>query len=184
MAVATTVTLNDYFGSKVVVGGAGFFLNDEMDDFTTAPGRPNGWGLVQGERNAVAPGRRMVSSMTPVILEDPEGRLFMVAGSPGGARIISTVFQVVTNVIDFGMDAQRAVSEPRFHHQWLPDELEHEPGLPDATLDGLRQRGWALDRLVRFGAANVIVVRYDDGGVRTLEGGADPRRTDDDARGF
>ena len=184
MAVATTVTLNDYFGSKVVVDGAGFFLNDEMDDFTSAPGRPNGWGLVQGERNAVAPGKRMVSSMTPVILEDPEGRLFMVAGSPGGARIISTVFQVVTNVIDFGMDAQRAVSEPRFHHQWLPDELEHEAGLPDATLDGLRQRGWALDRLVRFGAANVIVARYDGRGVRTLEGGADPRRSDDDARGY
>ena len=184
MAVATTVTLNDYFGSKVVVGGAGFFLNDEMDDFTTAPGRPNGWGLVQGERNAVGPGRRPVSSMTPVIVEDPAGRLFMVAGSPGGARIISTVFQVVTNVIDFGMDAQQAVSRPRFHHQWLPDELEHEAGLPDATLDGLRQRGWTLDRLVRFGAANVVVARYDADGVRTLEGGADPRRDDDDARGF
>ena len=184
MAVATTVTLNDYFGSKVVVGGAGFFLNDEMDDFTTAPGEPNGWGLIQGERNAVAPGRRMVSSMTPVILEDPQGRLFMVAGSPGGARIISTVFQVVTNVVDFGLDAQAAVSLPRFHHQWLPDELEHESDLPDATLDGLRQRGWSLDRLVRFGAANVVVVRWRPDGTRTLEGGADPRRTDDDARGF
>ena len=184
MAVATTVTLNDYFGSKVVVDGAGFFLNDEMDDFTTAPGQPNGWGLIQGEANAVEPGKRMVSSMTPVIIEDPRGRLFMVAGSPGGARIISTVFQAVTNVIDFGMNAQQAVALPRFHHQWEPDELEHEGGLPSATLDGLRQRGWSLDRLTRFGAANVIVVRYDDGGVRTLEGGADPRRDDDDARGF
>ncbi len=183
-AVALTVTLNDYFGSKVVVGGAGFFLNDEMDDFTSAPGRPNGWGLVQGERNAVAPGRRMVSSMTPVILEDPEGRLFLVAGSPGGARIISTVFEVVTNVVDFGLDAQQAVSRPRFHHQWLPDELEYESGLPDATLGGLRQRGWRLDRLTRFGAANIVVARYGPDGARTLEGGADPRRDDDDARGY
>ena len=183
-AVALTVTLNDYFGSKVAVGGAGFLLNDEMDDFTSAPGRPNGWGLIQGEWNAVAPGKRMVSSMTPVILEDPEGRLFMVAGSPGGARIISTVFQAVTNVIDFGLDAQAAVSLPRFHHQWLPDELEHEGGLPDATLDGLRQRGWSLDRLTRFGAANIVVVRYGPDGARTLEGGADPRRDDDDARGY
>ena len=184
MAVATTVTLNDYFGSKVVVGGAGFLLNDEMDDFTTAPGRPNGWGLVQGEANAIAPGKRMVSSMTPVILEDPEGRLLMVAGSPGGSRIISTVFQVVTNVVDHGLDAQAAVSLPRWHHQWLPDELEHEGGLPDATLDGLRQRGWALSRLVRFGAANVVVVRHGADGSVSLEGGADPRRDDDDARGY
>ena len=179
-----TVTLNDYFGSKVVVGGAGFFLNDEMDDFTSEPGRPNLWGLVQGERNAVAPGRRMVSSMTPVVVDDPEGRLFMVAGSPGGSRIISTVLEVLTNVVDFGLDAQEAVARPRFHHQWLPDELEVEPGLPEATLDGLRERGWTLDRLVRFGAANVVVVRYGPGGARTLEGGADPRRADDTARGF
>ncbi len=184
MAVATTVTLNDYFGSKVVVGGAGFFLNDEMDDFTTAPGQPNGWGLIQGQANAIEPGKRMVSSMTPVIIEDAQGRLFMVAGSPGGARIISTVFQAVTNVIDFGMNAQQAVALPRFHHQWEPDELEHEGGLPPATLDGLRQRGWSLDRLTRFGAANVIVVRYGADGARALEGGADPRRDDDDARGF
>ena len=179
-----TVTLNDYFGSKVVVDGAGFLLNDEMDDFTTAPGRPNGWGLVQGERNAIEPGKRMVSSMTPVVVEDRRGRLFLVAGSPGGPRIISTVFQVVTNVIDFGLDAQQAVSRPRFHHQWLPDELEHERGLPAATLAALRQRGWALDPLTRFGAANIVVVRYGPDGRPTYEGGADPRRDDDDARGF
>lgn len=182
-AVAVTTTLNDYFGSKVVVDGAGFFLNDEMDDFTSAPGRPNLWGLVQGEANAVAPGKRMVSSMTPIIVDDPEGRLFMVAGSPGGSRIISTVFEVLTNVVDFGLDAQQAVSLPRFHHQWLPDELEYEAGLPDATLAALRQRGWSLDRLTRFGAANIIVVRHGPDG-RILEGGADPRRADDDARGY
>ena len=183
-AVAMTVTLNDYFGSKVVVGGAGFLLNDEMDDFTARPGQPNGWGLVQGERNAIAPGKRMVSSMTPVIVEDEEGRLALVAGSPGGARIISTVFQVLTNVVDHGLDAPSAVALPRYHHQWLPDELEHERDLPAAALEGLRERGWRLDPLVRFGAANVVVARYDASGARVLEGGADPRRDDDDARGF
>ena len=183
-AVAVTTTLNDYFGSKVVVDGAGFFLNDEMDDFTSAPGRPNLWGLTQGEVNAVAPGKRMASSMTPVIVEDPEGRLLLVAGSPGGARIVSTVFEVVTNVVDFGLDAQTAVSLPRYHHQWLPDEMEYEDGLPEAALSGLRRRGWTLDQLTRFGAANIVVVRYDADGVPTLEGGADPRRDDDDARGY
>ncbi|MGB3544208.1 gamma-glutamyltransferase [Rubrivirga sp.] len=183
-AVAMTVTLNDYFGSKVVVGGAGFLLNDEMDDFTARPGRPNGWGLIQGERNAIAPGKRMVSSMTPVILEDEQGRLALVAGSPGGARIISTVFQVLTNVVDHGLDAQAAVALPRYHHQWLPDELEHERDLPRETLEALRDRGWTLDPLTRFGAANIVVVRYDATGARVLEGGADPRRDDDDARGL
>ena len=183
-AVAMTVTLNDYFGSKVVVGGAGFLLNDEMDDFTARPGRPNGWGLIQGERNAIAPGKRMVSSMTPVILEDERGRLALVAGSPGGARIISTVFQVLTNVVDHGMDAQQAVALPRYHHQWLPDELEHERDVSPEALDALRDRGWSLDPLTRFGAANIVVVRTLEDGTRVLEGGADPRRDDDDARGF
>ncbi len=183
-AVSMTVTLNDYFGSKLVVGGAGFFLNDEMDDFTARPGRPNGWGLIQGERNAIAPGKRMVSSMTPIILEDEQGRLSLVAGSPGGARIISTVFQVLTNIVDHGLDAQSAVSMPRYHHQWLPDEFEHERDVPAATLEALAERGWNLDPLVRFGAANIVVVRYDANGGRVLEGGADPRRDDDDARGF
>ena len=183
-AVAVTTTLNDYFGSKVVVDGAGFFLNDEMDDFTSAPDQANFWGLIQGEANAIAPGKRMVSSMTPVIVEDPAGRLFIVGGSPGGARIISTVFEVLTNVIDFGLDAQQAVVRPRFHHQWLPDVLEHEAGLPQPTLDALEARGWSLHRLTRFGAPNIIVVRYDAAGGHTYEGGADPRRDDNDARGY
>ena len=183
MAVAFTTTLNDYFGSKVAVGGAGFFLNDEMDDFAAAPDSPNLWGLVQGDANAIAPGKRMVSSMTPTIVETPEGELALVTGSPGGARIISTVLASIVNVLDFGMDAQTAVTLPRFHHQWLPDELEYESGVPDETLDAMRARGWELDRLARFGAANMIVVRRASGAT-TLEGGADPRRDDDVARGF
>ena len=182
-AVSLTTTINDYYGSKVVVDGAGFFLNDEMDDFASAPDSPNLWGLVQGDANAIAPGKRMVSSMTPTIVEDERGRLALVTGSPGGGRIVSTVLASVVNVVDFGMDAQTAVTLPRFHHQWLPDELEVEPGLPDSTLTALRVRGWSLDRLTRFGAANVIVVRRE--GERTwLEGGADPRRADNEARGF
>ncbi|HLT46737.1 MAG TPA: gamma-glutamyltransferase [Rubricoccaceae bacterium] len=183
-AVAVTYTINDYFGAKVAVGGAGFLLNDEMDDFTAAPGAPNLWGLVQGEANAVRPGARPVSSMTPTILEDPEGRLFMVVGSPGGSRIITTVFQVVTNVVDFGMPVQAAVAAPRFHHQWLPEQLEVEEGFPDATLGALGRLGWDVRRVSTFGAADAIVVTYDDAGRPTLHGGADPRREDDVAVGY
>lgn len=183
-AVAATTTLNDYFGSRVVVAGAGFLLNDEMDDFATAPGQPNLWGLVQGEVNAVAPGKRMASSMTPVVVEDPAGRLFFVGGSPGGPRIISTVFSVLSNVIDHGMDAQAAVNAPRAHHQWWPDVLTLERAVPEAVADALRARGHAVDRSARWGAPNVIVVRHARDGSRTLEGGADPRRADDSADGY
>jgi gamma-glutamyltranspeptidase/glutathione hydrolase len=183
-AVAVTTTLNDYFGSRVVVGGAGFLLNDEMDDFAAAPGRPNTWGLVQGEVNAVAPGKRMASSMTPVIAEDPAGRLFFVGGSPGGPRIISTVAQVLLGVIDDGLDVQTAAARPRVHHQWLPDRLDAEWGVPDATLAALRALGWTVEQTDRFGAANCVVVRYRPDGSHTFEGSADPRRSDDDARGY
>ena len=183
-AVAVTTTLNDYFGSRVVVAGAGFLLNDEMDDFATAPGLPNLWGLVQGEANAVAPGKRMASSMTPVVVEDPRGRLFLVGGSPGGARIISTVFSVLTNVIDHGMNAQAAVNLPRAHHQWRPDELMLERAVPEETADALRARGHVVGRSERWGAPNVVVVRYARDGSRTLEGGADPRRADNHAEGY
>ena len=178
-AVAVTTTLNDYFGSKVVVGGAGFLLNDEMDDFATAPGLPNTWGLVQGEVNAVRPGRRMASSMTPVIVERPGGGLFAVCGSPGGPRIISTVAQVLVGVIDDGLDVQAATSRPRLHHQWLPDVFSAEPGVPESTLDALRELGWTVEATDRFGAANCIVRR--DG---RLEASADPRRSDDTAAGY
>ena len=183
-AVAVTYTINDLFGSKLVVDGAGFFLNDEMDDFTSAPGEPNLWGLVQGERNAVRPGARPVSSMTPTMLEDPEGRLFMVVGSPGGARIITTVFQVITNVIDYGMDIQEAVAARRFHHQWLPDDLQFERGFPDAQLGILSEMGWTTRVISTFGAADAIMVEYDQEGNRTLFGGADPRRETDIAVGY
>ena len=183
-AVALTTTLNDYFGARVVVAGAGFLLNDEMDDFATAPGLPNAWGLVQGEANAVAPGRRMASSMTPVIVEDAAGRLFAACGSPGGPRIISTVAQVLLGVIDDRLGVQAAAARPRVHHQWLPDVLYAEAGLPAETLDALRGIGWAVEPTDRFGAANCVVVRTASDGTRTLTASADPRRPDDDARGY
>ena len=184
-AVAMTVTLNDDFGSKVGRGRGGVLPPTTRWTTSRASRAARTCGgscRASGTRSPRAGG--WSRPLTPVVVDDPEGRLFMVAGSPGGSRIISTVLEVLTNVIDFGLDAQEAVARPRFHHQWLPDELEYEPGLPDATLDGLRERGWTLDRLVRFGAANIVVARYSADGARTLEGGADPRRTDDDARGL
>lgn len=122
-AVSTTTTINGAYGSLVVVDGAGFFLNNEMDDFSAKPGTANLYGLVGSEANAIAPGKRMLSSMTPTIVEDPDGGLFLVIGSPGGSRIITTVLEVILNVIDHGMDVQEAVAAPRVHHQWLPDVL-------------------------------------------------------------
>lgn len=195
MAVSTTTTLNGGYGSLVVVDGAGFFLNNEMDDFAAAPGVPNMFGLVGSEANAVAPGKRMLSSMTPTIVESPDGELFMVIGSPGGARIITTVFQVILNVIDHGMDIQAAVAAPRIHHQWLPDRLfaEHM-SLSADTEHALRQRGWDLLEGRRWSRADGIVVAYevsdtagDPSGMTELEtvtrtrvllGGADPREQD------
>ena len=126
-AVAYTTTLNLGYGSKIVVAGGGFLLNNEMDDFSSKPGVPNSFGLVGGEANAIEPGKRMLSSMTPtLVLKD--GEPVLVTGSPGGSTIITTVLQVVTNVIDHGMDVATAVAAPRFHHQWLPDQVRYEPG--------------------------------------------------------
>lgn len=180
-AVAVTTTLNGGYGSKVVVGGAGFFLNNEMDDFVAKPGVPNMYGLVGGEANAIEPGKRMLSSMSPTILEDPQGRLFMVIGSPGGATIITTVFQVILNVVDHGMDIQEAISAPRVHHQWLPpDTLFHERwGLARDAERNLERRGWHVVEDGVWGSAQGITVRYptakSDFG-RVYLGGADPRR--------
>ena len=196
LAVSTTTTLNGGYGSLVVVEGAGFFLNNEMDDFTSAPGVPNMFGLVQGEANAIEPGKRMLSSMTPTIVEDPEGRLLLVIGSPGGPRIITTVFQTILNVVDHGMDVQEAVAAPRVHHQWLPDVLyaEHQ-GLAADVVTALEQRGWTVDvSSGHWSRADGILVRYaeaeegtDPSGLdavgaerrgRVYLGGADPRGED------
>ena len=141
-AVAVTTSLNSWYGGKVVVGGAGFFLNNTMDDFSAKPGTPNQFGLVQGERNAVAPGKRMLSAMSPTIVEDAGGELFLVSGTPGGATIITTVLQTLFNVVDHGMNVVQAVHAPRVHHQHLPDQVYFEHGgLPDSTVRALRALG-------------------------------------------
>ncbi|NBC16977.1 MAG: gamma-glutamyltransferase [Bacteroidetes bacterium] len=178
-AVSVTTTINGAYGSKVVVDGAGFFLNNEMDDFSVKPGVPNMYGLVGSEANAIEPEKRMLSSMSPTIVEDPEGRLFLVIGTPGGATIITTVFQVIQNVIDHGMNMQAAVAAPRVHHQWKPDDLRHEPdALTPAVADSLRARGWTLNERGPWGRADGIRVQYDADGTRIYEGGADPRGED------
>ena len=143
-AVAVTTTLNNDFGSKVTLEGLGFLLNDEMDDFTSKPGVPNLYGLVQGPANAVGPDKRPVSSMTPTMLLK-DGKLFLVMGSPGGSRIISTIANIVMSVIDYGMDIQQAVNAPRFHHQWLPDEIRVEQNFPIDTVRLLRQKGHKVE---------------------------------------
>jgi gamma-glutamyltranspeptidase/glutathione hydrolase len=140
-AVAVTTTLNDSFGSRVTAGKLGFLLNDEMDDFTSKPGVPNGYGLIQGEANAIAPGKRPLSAMAPtIVLKD--GKLLLVLGSPGGPRIISTVANILMGVVDYGLDIQQAVNAPRFHHQWEPDEIFIERvGISPDTIRLLEARG-------------------------------------------
>ncbi len=125
--VSNTYTLNDSYGSKVVMRGTGILMNNEMDDFAAKPGTPNTYGLIQGERNAVAPRKRPLSAMTPTFVMRKDGTLWFAVGSPGGPTIINTVMQVITNVIDFDMNIQQAIDAPRIHHQWLPDEITTSP---------------------------------------------------------
>jgi gamma-glutamyltranspeptidase/glutathione hydrolase len=142
-AVAVTTTLNDSFGSRVIAEGLGFLLNDEMDDFAAKQGVPNTYGLIQGPANAIGPGKRPLSAMTPtIVLKD--GKLFLILGSPGGPTIISTVANVLIGVVDFSLDIQAAVNAPRFHHQWLPDQILVEDHLSPDTMNVLRSRGHKL----------------------------------------
>jgi gamma-glutamyltranspeptidase / glutathione hydrolase len=152
--VAATYTINDDFGAKVIAGDTGFFLNDEMDDFTAKPGAANMFGLVQGAANAIAPGKRPLSSMTPtLVLQD--GKPVLVVGSPGGARIITTVLEIIVNVIDHGMALQAAVDAPRIHHQWLPDTLAGEPfALSADTVKTLTRMGYHVVPLEPWGTGN------------------------------
>ncbi len=170
-AVSVTTTLNGSFGNSIVVGGAGFLLNNEMDDFSVKPGFPNMYGLVGGEANSVQPGKRMLSSMTPTIVEK-DGALFMVVGSPGGSTIPTTVFQVLVDVIDYGMDIQDAVDAGRFHHQWLPDWINYESKAIDSlTAAQLTTMGHKLRMVRSIGRTNAVMVLPDG----RKEGGADSR---------
>lgn len=180
-AVSVTTTLNGAFGSKLYCEELGFFLNNEMDDFSAKPGSPNMFGLTGSKANAIAPGKRMLSSMSPTIVEE-NGRLFMVLGSPGGSTIITSVLQNILNVGIFGLGMQQSVAAPRFHHQWLPDEIMVEPGgFSQKVLMELKQKGYKInERLARvIGKVDAILVRPDG----SLEAGADPRG-DDAAAGF
>jgi gamma-glutamyltranspeptidase/glutathione hydrolase len=171
-AVSCTTTLNDSYGSAVTVSGAGFLLNDEMDDFATSPGEPNMYGLVQGEANAIAPGKRMLSAMTPTIVLDPGKQLYLVVGTPGGPRIITMVYHVISNVIDHRMPLPDAVMAPRMHHQGLPDSLQVETdGFLPETLDSLRARGHGISDRGYWGDVEAII-RVPTG----WQGVSDPRR--------
>jgi gamma-glutamyltranspeptidase/glutathione hydrolase len=174
-AAAITTTINNGYGSRVVVGGAGFLMNDEMEDFSVKPGVPNIFGLVGNEANAIQPGKRMLSSMTPTMVEK-EGKLYLVVGTPGGSTIITSVFQTILNVLDHGMTMQEAVNALKFHHQWLPDRTTFEEGaFSESVLQTLRAKGYKIDpQLGTLGRMDCILVRPDG----TLEGASDPRGDD------
>ncbi len=179
MATSCTTTLNSNYGSKVIVDSYGFFLNNEMDDFSAKPGVPNQFGLIGAEANAIAPRKRMLSSMTPSIVEK-DGHIFMVLGTPGGSTIITSVFQTILNVIEYDMDMYDAVQSPRFHHQFLPDVIMYEnKAFTPQVIDSLQQSGQKLKKINKLGYVKAILVRNNK-----LEGSGDERNPDDDVSGY
>jgi len=177
-AVSITTTLNNSYGSKTVVGGAGFFLNDEMDDFSVKPGVPNMYGAVGGEANAIVPGKRMLSSMTPTIVLKKE-RPYIVLGTPGGTTIPTSVFQTLVDILEFNMNTEEAVYKAKFHHQWLPDTLDVEKEFPQNVRESLEKMGYKLKQRTSIGRTEVIRVLPDG----KFESVAD-NRGDDDAEGY
>ncbi|MBU6950976.1 gamma-glutamyltransferase [Hahella sp. HN01] len=178
-AVSTTYTINFSYGSHIVVDGAGFLLNNEMDDFSAKPGVPNAYGLLGGEANKIEGNKRMLSSMSPTIVKN-KGKNFLITGSPGGSRIITTTLQVIMNVIDHHLNIQAAVNAPRIHHQWSPDEIRVEEGLSPDTVKLLEGMGHAVNQKAAMGASQSILI--DENGV--FFGAADPRRSTSSAMGF
>lgn len=176
-AVSVTTTLNGGYGSRTVVSGAGFLLNNEMDDFSVKPGVPNMYGAVGAEANAIAPGKRMLSSMTPsIVLKN--NKPFMVVGTPGGTTIPTSVIQTIINVVDFGMNAEDAVNKPKFHHQWLPDEIFAENDFDDATMEALKTMGYKINKRGQIGRTELILIT----GKSVVAVG--DKRGDDDAEGY
>ena len=175
-AVAVTTTLNGSYGSKIFVQEGGYFLNNEMDDFSSKPGVPNMFGLLGGKANAIAPQKRMLSAMTPTIVER-NGKLAMIVGTPGGSTIITSVLQTLLNVYEFEMDIQEAVSAPRFHHQWLPDIVIFEPsGFSTALIEKLQAKGYKIkEEYTRIiGRVDAILISESN----QISTGADPRGDD------
>ncbi len=179
-AVAVTYTLNGGYGNGITVPGLGFLLNNEMDDFSSKPGSPNMFGLVQGENNSIAPHKRPLSAMTPTILLK-DGKLFMTVGAPGGSRIPTAVLQVILNVVDFGMNVQDAIDAPRVHHQWLPDRLSLERGISPDTVALLKSRGYEVDYAPGVVLAQTAAIVSDGG---WLQGGSDGRSAAGKAVGY
>jgi gamma-glutamyltranspeptidase / glutathione hydrolase len=171
-----TYTLNHGFGSKLAVEGAGFLLNNEMDDFSAKPNEPNAFGLLGGSANRIQPGKRMLSSMTPTLVLRNNKPYFAV-GAPGGPTIITRVFEVITNVIDFRMNIQDAVTSLRFHHQWPGEEIEYEPNaIPEDALISLKAKGWKLREYRSWDDGGMDAILIDGAGL--LQGAADPRNGD------
>jgi gamma-glutamyltranspeptidase/glutathione hydrolase len=175
-AVAVTTTLNGSYGSKVFVESRGYFLNNEMDDFSSKPGSPNMFGLIGGKANAIAPEKRMLSAMTPTIVEK-DGALSMIVGTPGGSTIITSVLQTILNVYEFKMTMQEAVSAPRFHHQWLPDVVIFEPKRFDSTfIKNLQAKGYDIKEEYTRIIGRVDAIHVSD--EKKISTGADPRGDD------
>jgi gamma-glutamyltranspeptidase/glutathione hydrolase len=175
-AVAVTTTLNGSYGSKVFVESGGYFLNNEMDDFSSKPGVPNMFGLIGGKVNAIAPEKRMLSAMTPTIVEK-NGKLSMIVGTPGGSTIITSVLQTILNVYEFGMNMQEAVRSPRFHHQWLPDEVVFEPKRFDSLfITKLQDKGYDIKEEYTRIIGRVDAIHLSEENKITT--GADPRGDD------
>ena len=181
-AVSVTTTLNGGYGSRTVVTGAGFLLNNEMDDFSVKPGVPNMYGALGNENNAIAPGKRMLSSMTPTIVLK-NGSPYLVVGTPGGTTIPTSVFQTLVNVLEFNMSADDAVNKPKFHHQWLPDSVLVEKDFPEAVKKQLEEMGYHVNRRSAIGRTEVIQVKNPAAKPRKIIAVAD-KRGDDDARGW
>jgi gamma-glutamyltranspeptidase/glutathione hydrolase len=176
-AAAVTYTINGLFGAGVMAPGTGFLLNNEMDDFTVKPGTPNMFGLVQGRTNAIAPGKRPLSSMAPTIVTK-DGHVFLVLGSPGGSRIITITLETALNIIDYGMAPQEAVDAPRLHHQWLPDAIGYEPfALSPDTLKLLGAMGYKIVEQSNWGGAELIKIGLERGSAGAESSGNDEARS-------
>ncbi|MDR2238327.1 MAG: gamma-glutamyltransferase [Chryseobacterium sp.] len=168
-AASVTTTLNGYYGSKVVVSGAGFFLNNEMDDFSIKPGVPNMFGAVGGEANSIQPNKRMLSSMTPTILLK-NGKPYMVVGTPGGTTIPTSVYQSIVNVVDFKLNANISVNAPKFHHQWLPETIKVENNFPESTISELQSKNYVIEKVKQIGKTEMIVLD-DNGNIHAVADG-------------